>query len=141
MVMIYWSKLFLLLIFYSSLDVSVSAAQSKDYFVSEVAILNNSATMHKTKNRWITFVTGSVGKKGIPNRIRLGDQITVKNTTITINHIRLTVYSENMRMPQGYKSKKKGDMSCVLVESKSDIPDERERARIWINATACRPVR
>jgi hypothetical protein len=54
--MIYWSKLFFLLIFYFSLDVSVAAAQSKDYFVSEVAILNNSATMYKTKNRWITFV-------------------------------------------------------------------------------------
>jgi hypothetical protein len=80
--------------------VSFAAAQSKDYFVSEVALLNNSATMYKIKNRWITFATGAISKKGTPNRIRLGDQVTVKNTTITINHIRLTVWLENMRMPQ-----------------------------------------
>ena len=52
----------------------------------------------------------------------------------------LTVFSENMRMPRGYKSKKKGDMTCVLTETKIDFPDERERARIWIYADACRPM-
>jgi hypothetical protein len=47
----------------------------------EIIVRNNFGTMHQHKNYFITVISGVVGKKGIPNRIKIGDRVTVEDVT------------------------------------------------------------
>lgn len=131
--------LFPLILIYVT-GVAIAGPASKDYSATEVMVLNDSALMYRTKNYFVTQTTGPVGKKGIPQRIKKGDRITVNDTTITVNHIRVTNILEDM-FYAGRTFARKGDITCTLVESRSDFPNDEIKSRIWIHAKQCRPLR
>jgi hypothetical protein len=56
--------------------------KTREYKVLSVRVRNSSATMHYHKNYYVTLVSGSVGKEGIPEVIRVGDTIRVKDRSI-----------------------------------------------------------
>lgn len=124
--------------------ISGSAAEkTREYETSAVRVRNHSATMHAHKNYYVTLVSGPVGKEGIPEVIKLGDKITVKDRSLTVKHIFVTEILEDMKWA-GKVLGRKGDVTCTIVERLQDLPhvDENQwRNRLWIHVTECEPLR
>jgi len=114
--------IFVSLISLAGLHASDHTLGEDEYYASSIRVLNNSATMLYHKNYFITHVSGKVGKRGIPTTISTGDSITVKNKTIRVNYIIVSKYRGT---------------SCLIVESKKDIPTSEWRNRLWINVEQC----
>ena len=74
----------------------VLAQSTREGTAEEIIVRNNSGTMHQHKNYFITVISEVVGKEGIPNRIKIGDRVTVEDITITVNHIKVTHVLENI---------------------------------------------
>jgi hypothetical protein len=103
--------------------------------------MNASATMYADRNYLVTSARGTVGSEGIPQVIKLGDKITVKDRSITVNHIFVTEIFEDMAWG-GKTLGRRGDVHCLLVEKLEDNPSVDENAnrnRLWINITDCKP--
>ena len=109
-------------------------------FASKVIVLDNSATMYETKKRLLILKsTGPVGSTGIPNTISIGDVITVDKTSITVGFISVKYIDRDM-IWNGEVIAKKGDITCVVVESLEDIPSENNKERKWINIKQCEVI-
>ena len=117
-----------------------SSAWAED-FVSKVVVLDNSATMYETKTRLVILKsTGPVGSIGIPNTISIGDEITVDKTSIIVGFIRVKYIDRDM-IWNGEVIARKGDITCVVVESLEDLPSsEDDRNRKWINVKQCQVI-
>ena len=61
---------------------STAAEKTRDFEARAVRVLKGSAIMHYEKKKWLSNVTGSVGTKGIPKVIRLGDTVKVKDRSL-----------------------------------------------------------
>ena len=112
------------------------------YKALSIKVKTNSATMRYHANYYVTMVSGVVGKEGIPKVISLGDKITVKDRSLTVNHIFVTEHLEDMKYAGEYLARK-GQIKCVLVENERDLPhvDERvQRNRLWIHVKDCQPL-
>ena len=119
----------------------VSAQSTRVENAEEIIVRNNSGTMHQHKNYFITVISGVVGKEGIPNRIKIGDRVTVEDITITVNHIKVTHVLENISY-NGQILARKGEVTCVLVESPEDFPDREDgKSRVWVYVKQCQPLR
>ncbi len=117
-----------------------AAADQVEYSrVSEIEVLNDSAVMYFHKYGVITSVTGPVGREGIPQRIRLGDVITVKDRTILVGVIEVTAVLEDI-VWQGELVARKGDVLCDIAASPDELPSGRKLSYLWINVTECRPL-
>ena len=108
---------------------------------TEVEILDNSATMYQQKWR-LVWMTGPVGKVGIPSEVKIGDTITVSGVSMKVGYIKVTHILEDIPdYPHlSFKGPKKGDITCVIVESEDDLPNGKDANRIWINAKQCMPM-
>ena len=118
---------------------ATAQGQTKEYTATSICILNNSGTMLYNKDYWVTFVSGVVGKEGIPTVINAGDPITVKNTTIRANRIRVTRYLKDM-IWKGEVLTRKGQTTCVIAQTEKDLPGDEERNRVWIYVEECQPL-
>ena len=115
-------------------------SQSRDYRATAVRVRNDSAMMYAHKNYYITQTSGSVGKEGIPENIKLGDIITVKGRTIKARHIVVSEAVVEMKW-KGEVLAKPGDVTCVIVESEENLPyGDESRDRLWIYVKQCEPV-
>ena len=134
-------KIFIaLFIFQSSLISTETFAgkYSRETKSNEVLILNNSAKMFQ--ERWKgTWITGPIGTEGIPKKIKIGDKISVENITITVRHIIVNHFIKDMPNWGGIKTPKKGDITCVLVETLDDVLSDNNANRTWIYSTDCQP--
>lgn len=118
----------------------IAGGDTKEYMAQSIEVLNDSAMMHYHKNLHVTQVLGSVGKEGIPKVIRVGDKIKVKDRELTANFIYVTEALKTMSYG-GQVLMKKGDISCVVVESPDNLPYSDEWAdRLWINVKQCKPT-
>ena len=132
------SIIFLIFIFFSTM--ALSDDRVVKFKVKQIKNINNSAIMHQTKNYFLTSVTGPVGSKGIPTNIKLGDQITVEDVSISINHIFVTKYLADLEY-RGEFLARKGQIRCVLVEKERDLPyNENGKSKIWIVVDNCLPL-
>lgn len=125
--------------------VTIGAAgeKTREYEATAVGVRNNSATMYAHKNYFVTLVSGPVGKEGIPEAIKLGDTITVKDRSLTVKFIFVKEILEDMQWA-GKVLARKGDVTCTIVERFQDLPhiDENQwRDRLWIHVTECEPIR
>jgi hypothetical protein len=119
--------------------VAASAEQVRKSKADAVRVLNQSATMYESRNYFVTRVTGPVGKEGIPAVIRLGDVVTVKGTSIRVNHIFVTQYLVEMKWGKEVLARA-GDVKCMIVESEKDLPDDEEINRRWIKVEQCQSI-
>ena len=55
--------------------------------VEEIEVINNNATIYEIKTLIFTMILSNVGKMGIPNVIRTGDLITVRDKKIKANQV------------------------------------------------------
>jgi hypothetical protein len=138
------NKSILLLFSFIILDVTRANAEpiSKIYWANKVAIIDKSAKMMRTHKKFFIFESsGPVGSSGIPEEIQIGDQITVKDVTITVNFIEVTKHLKDLTY-LGETIIKKGDVSCAFAENRVDFPSGRDdgRMRVWINASKCMPI-
>jgi hypothetical protein len=141
------SALFGLLMFLVNTTREESQASKKaednrthEYKASSIRVLNDSATMREHRNYVVTQTSGPVGKEGIPDEIKVGDAVTVKGRTILVRHIFVTEVREDMKWGGKFLAKK-GDVTCVLVESEDNLPyGDAQRDRLWIHVEQCRPV-
>lgn len=108
--------------------------------VSSIRVLNKSAMMHAHRDYWITIVSSPVGNETIPEIIKLGDIIKVKERTLRVRIIIATKHDKTFRY-QGKVIARKGDTSCVIVESMKNLPSDEERSRLWIHAKQCEVLR
>ncbi len=119
---------------------SFGSDSTRDFKVSAIRVLNNSAVMRYHQNMYVTMVSGEVGKAGIPTEIGVGDTIRVEDREMTVKHIFATEALETLQY-QGQILQKKGQVSCVLVESESDLPYHEEWAdRLWVHVNECEPT-
>ncbi|RED53482.1 hypothetical protein DFP90_101271 [Aestuariispira insulae] len=131
-----------LMVIVTSIVVSNSATagpKTVETKVGTIAVENDSATMFAEKDWFVTVSTGPVGKTGIPARIRLGDVISVKDRSLTANHIIATRYLETLTW-KGEVLARAGDTSCIVVEKLTDIPSDDARDRLWIHVKQCKVV-
>jgi uncharacterized protein len=111
-----------------------------EYKATSLRVLNRSATMHEHKNYYVTMSSGSVGTDGIPDVIKLGDTVTVGAKTIRVRHIFVTEVLDDMKWGREVVAKK-GDVTCVIVESEENLPYGDEwRDRLWIHVKECQPL-
>jgi hypothetical protein len=117
------------------------AAQQKtrEFNPQAIRVMNNSATMHYHKDYLVTIVSGVVGSEGIPQVIRVGDVIKVKDRSLKVNHIYATQCLERMEW-SGQVLCEQGQVSCVAVERPEDRPSDEERDRLWIHVKYCHPI-
>jgi hypothetical protein len=116
--------------------------KSKEYTATSVRVKSDSATMYRHKNTFLGVSSGPVGKSGIPERIRIGDAITVDGSTIRVNHIVVTEILTDMSYG-GKVFATAGDIHCNIVESLENLPSVDEntsRDRLWINVQDCVPL-
>jgi hypothetical protein len=68
-------------------------AQSKtvEFQARAIEVLNDSAAMLYQADYWVTTVTGTVGKEGIPEVIHLGDVVTIEDRTLVASYRRILV--------------------------------------------------
>lgn len=131
------------LVILTTVTIGTAAEKTREYKATAVRVKNNSATMYAHKNYYITLVSGPVGKEGIPEVIKLGDKIIVKDRSLTVKHIFVTEILEDMKWG-GEVLGLKGDVTCTIVENLQDLPhvDEKQwRDRLWIHVTECEPFR
>jgi len=116
-------------------------AQGKtmEFQAQSIEVLNNSATMLYHADYWVTSVSGSVGKEGIPKIIRLGDVVVVKGSTLRVNHIFATKCLTKMRWKDEILCEE-GQVHCVAVERPEDVPSYDDRDRLWIFVSECHPL-
>ena len=108
------------------------------YKTNKINVIGSSANMHYHDKGIIFDSSGTVGSIGIPQEIKIGDLITVKDKTIRANHIFVTEYLKEMKW-QGEIIAKKGQTSCVIVSDEDNLPyGEIDRDRLWIHVTECR---
>ena len=113
----YLRKIFIATLVFQSLLVSTetyAGKYSKETKSDEVLILNNSAKMFKKRWRG-TWITGPIGTKGIPKKIKIGDIISVGEVSITVRHIIVNHFIKDMPDWGSIKLPKKGDITCVIV--------------------------
>ena len=123
-------------------DAQPENKRSHEYKVSSARVMNGSATMYADTNYFVTFGRGAVGTDGIPELIKLGDRISVKDRSLTVNHILVTEILEDMSYG-GKVFARKGEVRCLLMERLEDSPNFDEnsnRSRLWINITDCKPL-
>lgn len=116
--------------------------RTQDYGVSSVRVMNGSATMYADTKYYVTFRRGQVGKDGIPELVKLGDVVRVKDRSLTVNHILVTEILEDMSYG-GKIFARKGEIRCLLLQRLEDRPgddDNSSRSRLWINITDCKPL-
>ena len=75
---------------------TVDRERTREFKAQAVSVINNSATMHFHKRYLVTVVSGKIGSEGIPQVIRLGDVIRVKDRSLKVNHIYVTECLERM---------------------------------------------
>jgi hypothetical protein len=116
-------------------------AQSKieEFQASSIEVLSDSAEMLYHKDYLVTVTSGVVGKVGIPNVIRVGDSITVEDTTVPVNYIFVTRCLTRMEYG-GQVLCEEGQTTCVAVENPEDVPSDEERDRVWIYVARCKPL-
>jgi hypothetical protein len=122
---------------------AVASEKTREYEATAVQVKNNSATMYAHKNYYITLSSGAVGKDGIPEVIKLGDTVTVKDRSLTVKHIFVTEILEDMRWG-GKVLARKGDVTCTIVERLQDLPhvdEDQWRNRLWVHVKECEPTR
>ena len=111
--------------------------RTREYKAAAVRVLNNSAMMYEHRNYFVTHTSGSVGKEGIPDQIKLGDSVTVKGKTIRVRHIFVTDILEDLKWG-GKVLARKGDVRCMIVESEENLPyGDEKRNRRWIHVDNC----
>ncbi len=59
-------------------------------------ILNNSTKMFKERWRRGTWITGTISTEGISKKIKIGDIISVEDVSITVRHIIVNHFTEDM---------------------------------------------
>ena len=77
--------------------------------------------------------------KGIPKKIKIGDIISVEDVSITVRHIIVNYFIEDIPDWGGVKLPKKGDITFVIVESLDDVPSDNNANRTWIYSTDYQP--
>lgn len=131
------------LVILMAVTIGTAAEKTQEYEAMAVRVRNNSATMYAHKNYYITLVFATVGKEGVPEVIKLGDKITVKDRSLTVKHIFVTEILEDMKWA-GEILGRKGDIQCTIVERPQDLPhvDENQwRDRLWVHVKECEPIR
>jgi len=119
----------------------VLAQSTREGTAEEIIVRNNSGTMYQHKNYFITVISSVVGKKGIPNRVKIGDRVTVEDITITVNYIRVTRHLEDISYNDQILARK-GEVTCALAESPEDFPDREDgKSRVWVHVKQCQPLR
>ena len=109
---------------------------------TSIRVKGKSATMYQHKNYLVTLASGPVGSEGIPEIIRVGDVVTVKDSTIRVEHIVVTEFLKDMKYGKDVLGQK-GDIQCTIVQSLDNLPyvDEHDqRDRLWINVKDCEPL-
>jgi hypothetical protein len=115
--------------------------RAREYRVNAIRVLNGSAMMNEHRDYVLTQTSGSVGKEGIPDHIKLGDTVTVDGRTIQVRHILVTEILEDLKWG-GKTLARKGDVRCMVVETEDDLPyGEEKRNRRWIIVEQCEPIR
>jgi hypothetical protein len=124
-----------------SLAAIPSVAQDKveKFQARTIEVMNDSAEMLYNKDYWITVVSGTVGKEGIPDVIHIGDRIAVEDRVLAVNHIFATKCLTRMEWG-GQVLCEEGQTTCVAVERPEDVPSDEERDRLWIYVRECNPV-
>lgn len=110
---------------------------------TSIRVKGKSATMYQHRKYLVTLASGLVGSEGIPEIIQVGDVVTVKDSTIRVEHIVITEFLQDMRYGKDVLGKK-GDIHCTIVQSLDNLPyvDEHDqRDRLWINVKDCEPLR
>lgn len=110
-----------------------------EFRVSSVRVLNNSAEMRYHRNYLVSVVSGTLGSKGIPEVISLGDVIRVEGESIKVNYIFASRCSETIQWA-GQVLCRAGQTICVVVEHPEDRPNDEERDRLWIDVRECEPL-
>ena len=139
----YLRKIFIATFVFQSLLVNTetyAGEYSKETKSDEVLILNNSAKMFKERWRRGTWITGTMGTKGISKKVKIGDIISVEDVSITVRHIIVNHFIKDMPDWEGTKLPKKGDITCLLVETLDDVPSDNNANRTWIYSTDCQPI-
>ena len=116
--------------------------QARKFEATSIRVKGKSATMYQHKNYLVTLASGSVGSEGIPEIIQVGDVVTVKDSTIKVEHIVVTEFLQDMKYGKDVLGKK-GDIHCTIVQSLDNLPyvDEHDqRDRLWINVKDCEPL-
>lgn len=132
-----------MLVILMAVTVGAAAEKTREYEATAVRVRNNSATMYAHKNYYVTLVSCPVGKGGIPEAIKLGETITVKDRSLTVKYIFVKEIREDMQWA-GKVLARKGDVTCTVVERLQDSPhvDENQwRDRLWIHVTECESIR
>ena len=120
-----------------------SDGRTRKYEATSIRVKGRSALMYQDKNYFITQTRGPVGSEGIPETIKVGDVVTVKDNTIQVQHIFVTEFYEDMKYGNEILAEK-GDVHCIVVQSLDNLPyvDEHEfRDRLWINVEKCEPLK
>lgn len=110
---------------------------------TSIRVKGKSATMYQHKNYLVTLASGPVGSEGIPEIIQVGDVVTVKDSTIRVEHIVVTEFLKDMKYGKDVLGKK-GDIHCTIVQSLDNLPSVNEleqRDRLWINVKDCEPLK
>jgi hypothetical protein len=106
----------------------------------KIIVKNTSATMYQHKKLFITLSSGPVGRSAeIPTAISLGDVIFVKNKELTAKHIFWTRHPVRAEW-QGKVLPEAGSVSCDIVETLHDLPDNDEDRwgdKLWIHVSDC----
>lgn len=116
--------------------------QVRKFEATSIRVKGKSATMYQHKNYLVTLASGPVGSEGIPEIIQVGDVVTVKDSTIRVEHIVVTEFLKDMKYGKDVLGKK-GDIHCTIVQSLDNLPnvDEHDqRDRLWINVKDCEPL-
>jgi hypothetical protein len=118
-----------------------ATAQDKveEFQAKAIEVVNDSAAMLYHADYWITVASGTVGKAGIPQVIRLGDTISVEDRKLQVNHIFAKRCLVRMEW-DGQVLCEEGQVSCVAVERPEDVPSDEERDRLWIYVKECKPL-
>ena len=116
---------------------SIAAAPDGHLAVKQIRIIANSARMMSHKNLKWTQVSGPVGTVEGISVITQGDIIKVKDRSLTAS----LIYAITAKKDYRYGGKlltKKGQTSCIIVESDDNLPySDRWANRLWINVNEC----
>lgn len=109
---------------------------SKEFKAFEIQIESNSGKMYQTKDWLITSITSGLGSEGIPNVIKIGDSITVKDVNLKVNFIFVTEWEEDVGDVIN-----KGDIWCMVLEKEKHHPSYgSSNNKKWINVENCKPI-
>jgi hypothetical protein len=119
----------------SGLGLAVEKGEAK-----KIIVKNHSATMYQHKKFYITLSSGPVGRSAeIPTAISLGNAVFVKDKQLTVKHIFWTRHLERAES-QGKVLAEAGSVSCVIVQTLHDLPDNDEDRwgdKLWIHVSDC----